>query len=84
MVPSNILEYIWETRYFIIKSCNRENIELSVQQGVWATQRSNEAKLNEGFDSMFVSCGIQDEFITIFPGCARMTSKTGGFVGGGN
>lgn len=38
-------------RYFIVKSCNRENLELSVQQGVWATQRSNEAKLNEAFDS---------------------------------
>ncbi|MCL7025790.1 hypothetical protein MKW94_002529, partial [Papaver nudicaule] len=37
--------------YFIVKSCNRENLELSVQQGVWATQRSNEAKLNEAFDS---------------------------------
>lgn len=40
-----------EFRYFIVKSCNRENLELSVQQGVWATQRSNEAKLNEAFDS---------------------------------
>lgn len=38
-------------RYFIVKSCNRENLELSVQQGVWATQRSNESKLNEAFDS---------------------------------
>ena len=35
-----------------MKSCNRENLELSVQQGVWATQRSNEAKLNEAFDSV--------------------------------
>lgn len=35
-----------------MKSCNRENFELSVQQGVWATQRSNEAKLNEAFDSV--------------------------------
>ncbi|KAG6756275.1 hypothetical protein POTOM_039701 [Populus tomentosa] len=37
--------------YFIVKSCNLENLELSVQQGVWATQRSNEPKLNEAFDS---------------------------------
>jgi len=27
-------------------------LELSVQQGVWATQRSNESKLNEAFDSV--------------------------------
>nr|XP_043620955.1 30-kDa cleavage and polyadenylation specificity factor 30 [Erigeron canadensis] len=73
------------SRYFIVKSCNRENFELSVQQGVWATQRSNEAKLNEAFDSV-------DNVILIFSvnrtrhfqGCARMTSKTGGSVGGGN
>lgn len=39
-------------RYFVVKSCNRENFELSVQQGVWATQRSNESKLNEAFDSV--------------------------------
>ena len=43
---------LWKFRYFIVKSCNRENLELSVQQGVWATQRSNEAKLNEAFDSV--------------------------------
>lgn len=44
--------HVWNHRYFIVKSCNRENLELSVQQGVWATQRSNEAKLNEAFDSV--------------------------------
>ncbi|KAL3522832.1 hypothetical protein ACH5RR_015666 [Cinchona calisaya] len=73
------------SRYFIVKSCNRENLELSVQQGVWATQRSNEAKLNEAFDSV-------DNVILIFSinrtrnfqGCAKMTSRIGGSVGGGN
>uniref|UniRef100_A0A803N980 YTH domain-containing family protein n=1 Tax=Chenopodium quinoa TaxID=63459 RepID=A0A803N980_CHEQI len=59
------------TRYFIVKSCNRENLELSVQQGVWATQRSNEAKLNEAFD-------------TVEHGCAKMTSKIGETASGGN
>ncbi|GAB2214037.1 hypothetical protein Droror1_Dr00018369 [Drosera rotundifolia] len=73
------------TRYFIVKSCNHENLELSVQQGVWATQRSNEAKLNEAFDSA-------DHVILIFSinrtrhfqGCAKMTSKIGESVVGGN
>lgn len=36
----------------MVKSCNRENLELSVQQGVWATQRSNEAKLIDAFESV--------------------------------
>ncbi|KAG1365058.1 zinc finger CCCH domain-containing protein 45 [Cocos nucifera] len=74
-----------QSRYFIVKSCNRENLEISVQQGVWATQRSNEAKLNEAFES-------SENVILIFSvnrtrhfqGCAKMTSKIGGYVGGGN
>ncbi|KAL0540555.1 hypothetical protein IC582_020563 [Cucumis melo] len=73
------------SRYFIVKSCNRENLELSVQQGVWATQRSNEAKLNEAFDTA-------DNVILIFSvnrtrhfqGCAKMMSRIGGSVSGGN
>ncbi|KAJ4810271.1 cleavage and polyadenylation specificity factor 30 [Rhynchospora pubera] len=73
------------SRYFIVKSSNRENLEISVQQGVWATQRSNEAKLNEAFEST-------DNVILLFSinrtrhfqGCAKMTSRIGGYVGGGN
>lgn len=38
-------------RFFIVKSSNRENLELSVARGLWATHRNNEAKLNEAFDS---------------------------------
>lgn len=73
------------SRYFIVKSCNRENLELSVQQGVWATQRSNEAKLNEAFDSVEnVILIFSVNRTRHFQGCAKMTSKIGGFVGGGN
>lgn len=73
------------SRYFIVKSCNRENLELSVQQGVWATQRSNEAKLNEAFDSVEnVILIFSVNRTRHFQGCAKMTSKIGGSVGGGN
>ncbi|XVE67509.1 hypothetical protein DITRI_Ditri08aG0166800 [Diplodiscus trichospermus] len=73
------------SRYFIVKSCNRENLELSVQQGVWATQRSNEAKLNEAFDSAEnVILVFSVNRTRHFQGCAKMTSKIGGSVGGGN
>ncbi|KAL9452852.1 hypothetical protein AB3S75_008609 [Citrus x aurantiifolia] len=73
------------SRYFIVKSCNRENLELSVQQGVWATQRSNEAKLNEAFDSAEnVILIFSVNRTRHFQGCAKMTSKIGGSVGGGN
>ncbi|KAL8192248.1 hypothetical protein R6Q57_027915 [Mikania cordata] len=73
------------SRYFIVKSNNRENFELSVQQGVWATQRSNEAKLNEAFDSVEnVILIFSVNRTRHFQGCAKMTSKTGGSVGGSN
>ncbi|KAJ8758565.1 hypothetical protein K2173_000286 [Erythroxylum novogranatense] len=73
------------SRYFIVKSSNRENLELSVQQGVWATQRSNEAKLNEAFDSAEnVILIFSVNRTRHFQGCAKMTSKIGAPVGGGN
>ncbi|XP_061373662.1 30-kDa cleavage and polyadenylation specificity factor 30 isoform X2 [Gastrolobium bilobum] len=73
------------SRYFIVKSCNRENLELSVQQGVWATQRSNESKLNEAFDSVEnVILIFSVNRTRHFQGCAKMTSRIGGSVTGGN
>ncbi|KAL3632326.1 30-kDa cleavage and polyadenylation specificity factor 30 [Castilleja foliolosa] len=73
------------SRYFVVKSCNRENLELSVQQGVWATQRSNEAKLNEAFESVVnVILIFSVNKTRHFQGCAKMTTRIGGFVGGGN
>ncbi|MCO5613486.1 hypothetical protein L7F22_067763 [Adiantum nelumboides] len=72
------------SRFFIVKSSNRENLELSVARGLWATHWNNEAKLNDAFDSC-------DNVILIFSvnetghfqGCARMMSKIGVIVGGG-
>lgn len=37
------------TRYFIIKSLNRHNIQLSIERGIWATQVMNEPILEEAF-----------------------------------
>lgn len=37
------------TRYFIIKSLNHENIQLSIAKGIWATQLMNEPILEEAF-----------------------------------
>ncbi|KAK4488153.1 hypothetical protein RD792_003895 [Penstemon davidsonii] len=73
------------SRYFVVKSCNRENLELSVQQGVWATQRSNEAKLNEAFESVEnVILIFSVNKTRHFQGCAKMKSKIGNAVGVGN
>ncbi|KAH7287627.1 hypothetical protein KP509_32G067100 [Ceratopteris richardii] len=73
------------SRFFIVKSCSRENLHLSVMRGMWATHRNNEAKLNDAFDSC-------DNVILVFSvnetghfqGCARMVSKIGVISGGGN
>ncbi|KAF8092832.1 hypothetical protein N665_0400s0031, partial [Sinapis alba] len=71
--------------YFVVKSCNLENFELSVQRGVWATQRSNEAKLNEAFDSVAnVILIFSVNRTRHFQGCAKMTSRIGGYIGGEN
>lgn len=37
------------TRYFIIKSLNHQNIQMSIKQGIWATQVMNEPILEEAF-----------------------------------
>ncbi|KAF3785940.1 cleavage and polyadenylation specificity factor 30 [Nymphaea thermarum] len=79
--PSDVLKKKCKRRR---QSCNRENLDLSVQKGIWATQRSNEAKLNEAFDtSENVILIFSINRTRNFQGCARMMSKTGGFGGGG-
>ncbi|XP_010144884.1 PREDICTED: probable ATP-dependent RNA helicase YTHDC2, partial [Eurypyga helias] len=36
-------------RYFIMKSSNLQNIDISQQKGIWSTMPSNEQKLNQAF-----------------------------------
>lgn len=40
---------LYNTRYFIIKSLNHQNIQLSIDKGIWATQLMNEPILEEAF-----------------------------------
>ena len=37
------------TRYFMIKSFSERHLEISIEKGIWATQRCNEGKLNDAF-----------------------------------
>ncbi|XP_038589485.1 3'-5' RNA helicase YTHDC2 isoform X1 [Micropterus salmoides] len=62
-------------RYFIMKSSNIRNIDISQQKGIWSTTPSNEAKLTKAF--------LEDNLIILifsvqgsghFQGYARMTS----------
>lgn len=43
------MQKLYNTRYFIIKSLNHQNIQLSVEKGLWATQIMNEPILEEAF-----------------------------------
>ncbi|KAF2973079.1 hypothetical protein GQX73_g653 [Xylaria multiplex] len=64
-----------KNKFFILKSLTVEDLELSVQNGVWATQSHNEEALNEAY-------GVADNVYLIFSanksgeyfGYARMTS----------
>lgn len=51
------------TRYFIIKSLNHHNIQLSIEKGIWATQVMNEPILEEAFHVRSLSSNSIDHFI---------------------
>jgi cleavage and polyadenylation specificity factor subunit 4 len=66
------------TRYFVIKAHSPRDVKLSMQKNIWATQRMNEAKLNEAYEGapavvLFFSANES----RAFQGYARMASKTG-------
>lgn len=45
-------------RYFIVKSLTVEDLELSKQSGIWATQTHNETILNRAFEVSVVLTGL--------------------------
>ncbi|XP_026778235.2 3'-5' RNA helicase YTHDC2 isoform X2 [Pangasianodon hypophthalmus] len=65
-------------RYFIMKSSNLRNIELSQQRGIWSTTPNNEHKLNRAFQengTVFLIFSVQGS--GHFQGYARMSSEIG-------
>ncbi|ROL53875.1 putative ATP-dependent RNA helicase YTHDC2 [Anabarilius grahami] len=66
-------------RYFIMKSSNMRNIELSQQRGIWSTTPNNEHKLTRAFhesSAVFLIFSVQGS--GHFQGYARMTSAISG------
>ncbi|XP_041666905.1 3'-5' RNA helicase YTHDC2 [Cheilinus undulatus] len=62
-------------RYFIMKSSNMRNIEISQQRGIWSTTPSNETKLNRAFmDHSIIILIFSVQGSGHFQGYARMTS----------
>ncbi|KAL3498741.1 hypothetical protein ACH5RR_041473 [Cinchona calisaya] len=66
------------TRYFIIKSLNHQNLELSIEKGIWATQVMNEPILEEAFhNSGKVILIFSVNMSGFFQGYAQMLSSIG-------
>ncbi|KAF4803514.1 putative ATP-dependent RNA helicase YTHDC2 [Turdus rufiventris] len=65
-------------RYFIMKSSNLQNIDISQQKGIWSTTPSNERKLNGAFwESSIVYLIFSVQGSGCFQGFARMDSAIG-------
>ncbi|XP_027526656.1 3'-5' RNA helicase YTHDC2 isoform X1 [Neopelma chrysocephalum] len=65
-------------RYFIMKSSNLQNIDISQQKGIWSTTPSNERKLNGAFwESSMVYLIFSVQGSGHFQGFARMGSAIG-------
>ncbi|XP_009467463.1 PREDICTED: probable ATP-dependent RNA helicase YTHDC2 isoform X2 [Nipponia nippon] len=65
-------------RYFIMKSSNLQNIDISQQKGIWSTTPSNERKLNRAFwESSMVYLIFSVQGSGHFQGFARMASEIG-------
>nr|XP_014346728.1 PREDICTED: probable ATP-dependent RNA helicase YTHDC2 isoform X2 [Latimeria chalumnae] len=65
-------------RYFIMKSSNLRNLEISQQKGIWSTTPSNERKLNRAFwESSVVYLVFSVQGSGHFQGFARMASEIG-------
>ncbi|KAI9082721.1 hypothetical protein K1719_035295 [Acacia pycnantha] len=72
------MQKLYNTRYFIIKSLNHQNIRLSVEKGVWATQIMNEPILEEAFhNSIKVILIFSVNSSGYFQGYAQMMSSVG-------
>ncbi|XP_074546808.1 3'-5' RNA helicase YTHDC2 [Halichoeres trimaculatus] len=62
-------------RYFIMKSSNMKNIEISQQKGIWSTTPTNETKLSRAFmSSSIIILIFSVQGSGHFQGYARMTS----------
>ncbi|KAJ7075817.1 YT521-B-like domain-containing protein [Mycena belliarum] len=80
---SSLLTRHFPQRFFILKSLTRDDLDLSVRTGVWATQKHNEGVLDRAFRT------AQDVFLVFsvnksgeFYGYARMAGPVGHGEGG--
>ncbi|RDY02714.1 30-kDa cleavage and polyadenylation specificity factor 30, partial [Mucuna pruriens] len=77
--PTGIGVEKWHNiKYFVIKSLNHQNIRLSIEKGIWATQIMNEPILEEAFhNSGSVILIFSVNMSGSFQGYAQMMSSIG-------
>ncbi|KAF9222954.1 hypothetical protein BS17DRAFT_735113 [Gyrodon lividus] len=73
---SSFLAHNFPKRFFILKSLTQSDLDLSVERGVWATQRHNEAILDQAYRTskeVILIFGVNKS--GEFYGYARMSSR---------
>ncbi|KAK0202148.1 YT521-B-like domain-containing protein [Desarmillaria ectypa] len=75
---SSMLTRYFPKRYFILKSLTPEDVDISVQKGLWATQKHNEGILDQAFrtsEEVYLIFGVNKS--GEWYGYARMTGRVG-------
>ncbi|KAK0462077.1 YT521-B-like domain-containing protein [Desarmillaria tabescens] len=75
---SSVLARYFPKRYFILKSLTPEDVDISVQKGLWATQKHNEGILDQAFrtsEEVYLIFGVNKS--GEWYGYARMTGRVG-------
>ncbi|SJL07875.1 uncharacterized protein ARMOST_11230 [Armillaria ostoyae] len=75
---SSVLAKYFPKRYFILKSLTPEDVDISVQKGLWATQKHNEGILDQAFrtsEEVYLIFGVNKS--GEWYGYARMTGRVG-------
>lgn len=67
---------LMNSKFFIVRSIYKENLELSKKVGLWATTPFNETKLREAFKNQFVVLLFTHSNNSLFYGCAILDTFT--------
>jgi hypothetical protein len=73
-MQNHIFRLFSNARFFVIKSFNLENIEISKAHNKWATTKNNSRKLNEALESSYVILLFSANKSGCFQGFALMTN----------
>ncbi|KAL7054565.1 hypothetical protein AAHC03_025951 [Spirometra sp. Aus1] len=76
-LPEDLRRIFVNTRYFLIKSNNHENVDIAKKKNAWATPTANESRLNKAFfdyDNVILIFSVRES--GRFQGYARLSSPS--------